>query len=65
VTSHWFYWVLLSAVVTALTAIFAKIGIKNVDSDFTTLVRTVITFLVVTVFVVLTKKVDKSFYIAR
>jgi transporter family protein len=36
----WVYWAVLSAVFAALTAIFAKIGIRNVDSDLATLIRT-------------------------
>jgi bacterial/archaeal transporter family protein len=60
-TSNWFYWALLSAVFAAMTAIFAKIGIKNVDSDFATLVRTVIIFFVLTAFVILTKKWTNPF----
>ena len=47
----WFYWALLSAVFAAMTAIFAKIGIQNVDSDLATLVRTVIIAVVLSVFV--------------
>ena len=42
----WFYWALLSALCAALTAIFAKIGLQGVDSDFATLIRTVIILLV-------------------
>ncbi len=38
----WQAWALLSAVFAALTAIFAKIGIENVNSDFATFVRTVV-----------------------
>ncbi len=38
----WWIYVLLSAVFAALTAIFAKIGIKGVDSDLATAIRTVI-----------------------
>ncbi|MBI5019175.1 EamA family transporter [Candidatus Gottesmanbacteria bacterium] len=38
----WFVFVLLSAVFAALTAILAKIGIKNVDSNLATAVRTVV-----------------------
>ena len=34
----WFYWALLSAICAALTAIFAKVGIKGVDSDLATLI---------------------------
>ncbi len=38
----WQFWALLSAVFAALTAIFAKIGIEAVNSDFATLIRTVV-----------------------
>ncbi|WP_092936358.1 EamA family transporter [Rhizobium sp. 9140] len=38
----WQAWAVLSAVFAALTAIFAKIGIENVNSDFATFVRTVV-----------------------
>ncbi len=38
----WFQWALLSAVFASLTAIFAKIGLEGVDSDFATLIRTVV-----------------------
>lgn len=47
----WFYWALLSAVFAALTAIFAKIGIQGVDSDFATLIRTAIIMVVLAGFV--------------
>jgi transporter family protein len=40
--SSWQMWALLSAVFAALTAIFAKIGVENVNSDLATLIRTVI-----------------------
>jgi len=42
----WFYFALLSAIFAALTAIFAKIGVKGVDADLATLVRTVIILIV-------------------
>lgn len=38
----WFFWALASAVFAALTAIFAKVGLQGVDSDFATFVRTVV-----------------------
>ena len=38
----WQVWAILSAVFAALTAIFAKIGIENVNSDFATFIRTVV-----------------------
>ncbi len=38
----WWMYALLSAFFAALTAIFAKIGIKNVDTDLATAIRTVV-----------------------
>ncbi|HLD25395.1 MAG TPA: EamA family transporter [Patescibacteria group bacterium] len=38
----WFWYALLSALFAAATAILAKIGIKNVDSNLATAVRTVV-----------------------
>ncbi|ODV07604.1 MAG: transporter [Rubrivivax sp. SCN 70-15] len=55
-TSNWLVWALMSAVFAALTAIFAKIGLKGVDSDLATLVRTVVIFFVLGAFVVATGK---------
>lgn len=40
----WLVWALLSAAFAALTAIFAKVGVENVDSDLATFVRTTIVF---------------------
>lgn len=39
-TPNWIVWALMSAVFAALTAIFAKIGLRGVDSDLATLIRT-------------------------
>ena len=38
----WQLWAVLSAGFAALTAIFAKIGVENVNSDFATFVRTIV-----------------------
>ncbi|KFL28322.1 EamA family transporter [Paradevosia shaoguanensis] len=38
----WLIWALLSAAFAALTAIFAKVGIENVNSDFATFIRTIV-----------------------
>jgi transporter family protein len=38
----WLPWALLSAVFAALTAIFAKVGLDGIDSDYATLLRTVV-----------------------
>jgi transporter family protein len=50
-SSSWFFWAALSACFAALTAIFAKIGIRGLDSDLATLVRTAIIVLVLGAFV--------------
>lgn len=38
----WKYYALLSAFFAALTAIFAKIGVKDIDSDLATAIRTLV-----------------------
>ena len=45
VFSSWIFWALLSAAFAALTAIFAKVGIENVNSDFATFIRTIVILL--------------------
>jgi transporter family protein len=44
-TDSWLFWALLSAAFAALTAIFAKVGVENVNSDFATFVRTIVILL--------------------
>jgi transporter family protein len=46
IVGSWQFWALLSAAFAALTAIFAKVGVENVNSDFATFVRTIIILLV-------------------
>ena len=55
-STSWFVWALLSAGFAALTAIFAKVGVSGIDSDFATLVRTIIIVFVLTPFVWLAGK---------
>lgn len=43
--SSWQVWALLAAVFAALTAIFAKIGVEDVNSDFATFFRTAVVLL--------------------
>ncbi|MEH2611006.1 EamA family transporter [Bradyrhizobium sp. AZCC 1693] len=38
----WQVWAALSACFAALTAIFAKVGVENVNSDFATFIRTIV-----------------------
>ena len=40
--SSWTFWALLSALFAAMTAIFGKIGNTGINSDFATLLRTVV-----------------------
>jgi bacterial/archaeal transporter family protein len=42
----WQLWAVLSAIFAALTAIFAKIGVENVNSDLATFIRTIVVILV-------------------
>lgn len=42
VSGSWQFWALLSAVFAALTAIFAKVGVENVNSDLATFIRTIV-----------------------
>ena len=41
-STSWQFWAFLAAVFAALTAIFAKVGIENVNSDFATFLRTLV-----------------------
>jgi len=38
----WLFWALLSAAFAALTAVFAKIGVQDIDSDYATFLRTIV-----------------------
>ncbi len=42
----WWIYALLAALFAALTAIFAKVGIKGVDSDLATAIRTVVILII-------------------
>jgi transporter family protein len=41
-TSTWQLWAVLSAIFAALTAVFAKVGVENVNADFATFIRTIV-----------------------
>jgi len=61
-TPHsWFFWAIMSAVFAAMTAIFAKIGIQGVNSDFATLIRTFIISVILVFFVWFTGKWSNPF----
>ncbi len=54
--SSWQLWAVLSAVFAALTAIFAKIGVENVNSDLATFVRTIVVVVVLGLIVLATRQ---------
>jgi transporter family protein len=39
---NWFYWALLSAFFAGLTAVLAKVGVKDIDSNLAMAIRTVV-----------------------
>src|SRR6185312_14143319 len=41
-SENWLFWAVLSAIFAALTAIFAKIGVADIDSNFATFIRTIV-----------------------
>ena len=63
--NDWFFWAILSAVFAALTAIFAKIGLQGVDSDFATLIRTFVIILVLAMFIYLAGKWSNPFALSQ
>ncbi len=50
----WQFWALMAAVFAALTAIFAKVGVAGVNSDFATLIRTLVVVAALTAIVAAT-----------
>ena len=53
-TQSWQFWAFTAAVFAALTAIFAKVGISEINSDMATLIRTCIILCVTAGIVVIT-----------
>lgn len=53
--ASWQAWALMSAVFAALTAIFAKVGVENVNPDLATLIRTVVILTVLAAAVLVTR----------
>jgi bacterial/archaeal transporter family protein len=56
VYSSWQLWALLSAAFAALTAIFAKVGVENVNSDLATFIRTIVVVCVLGLIVYATRQ---------
>ncbi|WGE84924.1 EamA family transporter [Actinobacillus equuli] len=49
-SNEWLYWALASALFASLTAIFAKVGLQGIDSDFATFIRTVVILIALAAF---------------
>jgi transporter family protein len=60
-SSSWIFWAALSAAFAALTTIFAKVGIQNVDSDMATLIRTAIVLIFLLAFTYFSGKITNNF----
>lgn len=54
--SAWFYWAIASAIFAAMTAIFAKLGLQGINSDFATFIRTWVILAALTLFLTYTHK---------
>lgn len=54
--NSWLYWALASAVFAAMTAIFAKMGLQGMDSDFATFIRTLVIVVALAMFLSYTNK---------
>jgi bacterial/archaeal transporter family protein len=61
----WQFWALLSASFAALTAIFAKIGVENVNSDFATFIRTIVILCVIAALLAVTGQWQPPFSVSR
>jgi transporter family protein len=59
VFSSWQFWAVLSAVFAALTAIFAKVGVENVNSDLATFIRTIVVVMTLALIVYATGQFQK------
>ncbi|MXS18043.1 EamA family transporter [Pseudomonas oryzihabitans] len=53
-TSSWLFWALLAAAFAALTAIFGKLGVEQVNADFATLLRTLVVVVILAAIVLAT-----------
>lgn len=60
-SAGWVFWAALSACFAALTAIFAKVGVREVDPDLAMAVRTIVVVALLVPFVVLAGKWSNPF----
>ena len=60
-STNWQFWAVLAAVFAALTAIFAKVGVSDIDSDLATWLRTLVVVFALGLLVWTTGKTDGLF----
>ena len=58
--SSWQVWAVLSAVFAALTAIFAKIGVEDINADLATLIRTIVVLMTLALILFATGKFSEA-----
>lgn len=58
--SSWQVWAVLSAIFAALTAIFAKVGVEDINSDLATLIRTVVVLITLALILFATGKLSEA-----
>lgn len=56
--TSWQLWAILAALFAALTAVFAKVGVTDIDSDLATFVRTIVILLALTAILIGTGKLE-------
>jgi transporter family protein len=59
-TESWQFWALVSAAFAALTAIFAKLGIAGINSDFATFIRTLVIIAALCLFLTISGQWQKT-----
>ena len=59
-TESWQFWALVSAAFAALTAIFAKLGIVGINSDFATFIRTLVIIAALCLFLTISGQWQKT-----
>ena len=56
INNKWIIYAIYTAIFTSLTTILGKIGINNVESNLGTLIRTIVVFIIIWSYILITKK---------
>ncbi|MET0295177.1 MAG: EamA family transporter [Phenylobacterium sp.] len=65
VAASWQLWAGLSALFAAMTAVFGKVGVAGVNSDYATLLRTIVIVVVLAAFVAATGQLQPLAQVSR